>query len=203
MEDTPQGETATPQVLENNTNPSVTTPVVNTDAQEMLRKEAEQAKMRANQLENELKKFKDAQEQAKAKELEEKEEYKTLYEQSQAELNRQREEREQSERQKTLNAEKDALLADFPEAVKAIADEAGLQLTDDSDEAKATFKAKLDKIFEQVGDTAKVTPNNTRSNTTEKSREELLAEYRKTGDPSLMAAAISNLNFVKPFNGQQ
>jgi len=159
--------------------------------------------MRANQLENELKKFKDAQEQAKAKELEEKEEYKTLYEQSQAELNRQREEREQSERQKTLNAEKDALLADFPEAVKAIADEAGLQLTDDSDEAKATFKAKLDKISEQVGDTAKVTPNNTRSNTTEKSREELLAEYRKTGDPSLMAAAISNLNFVKPFNGQQ
>jgi len=146
MEDTPQGETATPQVLENNTNPSVTTPVVNTDAQEMLRKEAEQAKMRANQLENELKKFKDAQEQAKAKELEEKEEYKTLYEQSQAELNRQREEREQSERQKTLSAEKDALLADFPEAVKAIADEAGLQLTDDSDEAKATFKAKLDKI---------------------------------------------------------
>jgi hypothetical protein len=159
--------------------------------------------MRANQLENELKKFKDAQEQAKAKELEEKEEYKTLYEQSQAELNRQREEREQSERQKTLSAEKDALLADFPEAVKAIADEAGLQLTDDSDEAKATFKAKLDKISEQVGDTAKVTPNNTRSNTTEKSREELLAEYRKTGDPSLMAAAISNLNFVKPFNGQQ
>lgn len=203
MEDTPQGETGNQQPLENNTNPSVTSPQVNTDAQEMLRKEAEQAKMRANQLENELKKFKDAQEQAKAKELEEKEEYKTLYEQSQAELNRQREEREQSERQKTLEAEKNVLLAEFPEAVKAIADEAGLILTDDSDEAKASFKARLDKIAEKVGDTAKVTPNNTRSVTNDKSREELIAEYRRTGDMSAMNAAINNLSFVKPYTGQQ
>lgn len=203
MEDTPTGETANQQPLENNTNPSVTTPVVNTDANELLRKEAEQAKMRANQLENELKKFREAQEADKTKQLEEKEEYKTLYEQNNAELERIRQEREQSERQALLTKEKSTVLAEYPDAVREIAEETGLSLVDDSEEAKTEFKAKLDKIAERVGTTARVTPNNTRTVTNDKSRDELIKEFRETGDPNAMNAAINGLSFVKPFTGQQ
>lgn len=199
----PISETAAQQPLENNTNPSTTTPpVVNVDA-EAIRKELEQERMRKNQLENELKKFKEAQDAAKAKELEEKEEYKTLYEEQKAENERIRLEKESAERQSTLNEEKNALLAEFPQAVREIAETTGLSLADDSDEAKEALKAKLTEISERVGSDARVTPNNTRHVSNDKSRDELLKEYRETGDPNVMSAAINNLSFVKPFTGQK
>lgn len=198
----PTSETDTNQVLENNTNPSTTPPQVNVDA-EAIRKELEQERMRKNQLENELKKIREAQEEAKTKELADKEEYRTLYENERAERERLISEREQSDRQATLTREKETILAEFPEAVKEIAEETGLSLLDDSEESKELLKAKLTKIAERVGATAKVTPNNTRETSTTKTRNELIREYRETGNKDAINAAIADLSFVKPFTEQR
>lgn len=198
---TPNGETAAQQPLENTTNAVTTPPQVNVDV-EAIRKEAEQARMRENQLKNELEKLKSQQEAERLEKLKENEDYKALYEQSQAELDRQRDEREAGERNSKLSAEKDTVLSEYPEAVKKIAEATGLVLTDDTEEAKTALKAKLDNIAENVGTTAQVTPNNTRPVTNEKSRDELIKEYRQTGDRRAMDAAIADLSFVKPFTNQ-
>lgn len=202
MDGTPtNGETAAQQPLENNANPQVTAPAVNTSDNaevERLKKEAEQARMRANQLENELKKKSDEEALARQKQLEEKEEYKTLYEQEKAERERIANEATSRELSAQLNAEKSALLSEYPDAVREIAEETGLSLTDVTDEAKAQLKEKLDKINARVGSSAQVGPNNTRTNVNiEPTREEALKTYRETGDKSAISAAINSLSFVK------
>src|SRR6185437_14544568 len=62
MADTPTGETVTPEAPSNSTG-TTTAPVTDNSSAdvEAAKKEAEQARMRANQLENELKKVKDVE----------------------------------------------------------------------------------------------------------------------------------------------
>jgi len=193
-------ETATAQPLDNNVSAPVTTPVVNTgqDAAE-ANKRAEQAQMEANMLRNKLKAFEDAQATAQAKDLEDREEYKALYEQEKKRAEELAFERTETERKQVLAGEEAKLLADYPEAVKEIVKETGVSLTDATDEAKAELKSKLDRIAERVGGKLPVTPNNTRTVNNPESREELLAQFRKTGDPALLNKAVNELSFVKPF----
>lgn len=176
MADTPTGETATPQVLENNTNGSGTvTPPAPAVVEEpktedsvvaQLRKEKEQAEMRANQLANQLKSREEAEAEAKAKELEEQNKFKELYEQERAKREAIESETEKREREAELQKTRETVLADFSDEVKTLAQEAGMELTDTADDSVAAFKEKLTKISKMVGNGGKVAGNNPAPKTT-------------------------------------
>jgi len=203
MSDTPtNGETATTQPLDNNVTVP-TTPVVNVDptVADAIKK-AEQAQMEANMLRNKLKAIEDADAARKAKELEDQQEYKTLYEQEKAEREKLAQERELESFSQTLKSEEAKITAAYPQEVLEIAKELGFSLTDSSEEAVATFKSKLDKVSEKVGAKGGVTPNNTRTTVNTSSREEQLAQYRRTGDPAVISQVINDLSFVKPYTQQ-
>lgn len=172
MTDTPKGETVVVNAPKNDATatPAPVVPVVPTtppvedkSAVEgevaKLRKENEQITMRANQLTNENEAIKKAEADRKAKELEQQNEFKTLYEQEKEK----REEAERLREEETLSAEIKAktteVLADYSDSVKELTKEAGLVLADTDDATIEAFKAKLDKFQGMVG-TAKVTPNN-------------------------------------------
>lgn len=164
MGDTPNpGETATQPSLENNNSQPTTPPVgeKKPDASEVeaLRKKAEQAEMRANQLANELEAKKAAEAAAEAKKLEEKEEYKTLYEQEKAKNEAAQQERDAEARRKAVDETADSILSDYSDNVKDAAKDLGLNLNEVTDEAVATFKEKLEKLKTRIGN-QRVTPNN-------------------------------------------
>jgi chromosome segregation ATPase len=162
MADTPlNGETVTPEALENNANP-VTTPAVNaTDNAEVerLKKETEQKELRIRQLENEANARKKAEEEAEAKRLEEQNQYKTLFEQEKAKREAIEAAQAEAERTAALKAESDKLFSQYPEQVRDLALEAGMALTDTDEQAVEAFKAKLDKVSSLVKQ-PKVTANN-------------------------------------------
>lgn len=151
MADTPApGETGTPQAPENNSgSPAPTAGITNEEAAQ-LRKELEQARMRANQLENEKSARDKAAEEANRKRLEEKEEYKKLYEKSDAELKAIREREEAEARNSELATLSQDVFKDYSKEVQEIAQTAGISLTDESEVARATLKSKLDEIAKRV-----------------------------------------------------
>jgi hypothetical protein len=202
MSDTPNGETAMTQPLDNNVTVP-TTPVVNVDptVADALKK-AEQAQMEANMLRNKLKAIEDATAAARAKELEDQQEYKTLYEQEKAERERIAQERDSETQKVQIAQEESKITATYPQEVLEIAKELGFSLTDSSEEAVAVYKAKLDKVSEKVGVKNGITPNNTRTVTNSISREEKLQQYRQTGDPTVISQVINDLSFVKPYTQQ-
>jgi hypothetical protein len=156
MADTPKpGETENQKPLENDakkpTTPHIEEKKTDDSEIEELRKKAEQAEMRVNQLSNQLKAKDDAEAKAKAKELEKNEEFKTLYEQTQAELEDIKQEREAEEQKQAIAKSSQAALSDYPDEVKAIAEDTGLSLKDVTDDSVAEFKAKLDKIQTRLG----------------------------------------------------
>lgn len=183
-------ETVTPQAPSNETgNTPAPTGQPSADV-EQAKREAEQARMRANQLENELKKIQEEQEAARQKQLEEKEEFKTLYEQTQSRLREIENAQAEADRQATLTAATTEVFKEYPEAVVELAKTAGLGLSDDSDAAKASLKEKLDAFKAKVGGSAPtVNPNNPAAPApTEINRQELVRrEY--PGAPSPMAEA--------------
>lgn len=207
----PVGETQTLPLNNNVTPPApviqppVVTPAGNTDAQlAEAKKEAEQAKMRANQLENELKTKNDAEAAAKAKQLEDNQEFKTLYDQQKAENERIVAERDAADKKVTLEAEESKITAKYAPEVLDIVKELGAKLEDASPEAVAAYTAKLDKISEKIGAKNPVGPNNNPVNrNVQPDRAAQLKAYRETGDPRQMDALINNLSFVKPFIPQQ
>lgn len=125
-----------------------------------LRAELEKATMRANQLANEAKKRDEADAEKRRKELEDKEEYKALYDKADAELREIREKAERETRSKTLADASRDVLKDYPKEVQEIADTAGIGLTDDSEAARASLKAKLDSIKEKVKSPSTASPTN-------------------------------------------
>lgn len=127
-----------------------TPPAPANDEAEKLRKELDQARMRANQLENEKRDRDKATEEAQRKSLEEQNEFKELYEKSNAELKRIHDEQEATTRQTELQTATQDVLKDFPTEVIEIAKTAGLSLTDDSEASKAALTEKLNSIKERV-----------------------------------------------------
>jgi membrane protein involved in colicin uptake len=154
--ETPQGETPVVTEPKTNANPA---PQVPDPEVERLRKEAEQQKMRANQLENQLKAKEDAEAAAEAKQLEEQNKYKELYEKSEAEKAALKEAQDKREQEAALKAEQAKVFAEFPDEVRSLAEEVGLNLTDTDEDTVAEFKAKLDKISTKIK-APKVTANN-------------------------------------------
>jgi len=161
MVDTPNSETINPEAPSNNATATATPQVnaVDTAEVERLRKEKEQADMRIRQLENEAKKRQEADEATRLTQLEEQNEWKTVAEQTKARLEALEQEKEAETRSKELSQATNSVLAEFPDAVKEIAKETGLGVSDTSEEAQAALKSKLDKIAAQLPQN-KVTPNN-------------------------------------------
>lgn len=164
MADTPNGETVTPATPSNEPSTSgtpVATPPVKTDDGEVerLRKELAQKELRERQLANELEAERKAKADADAEKLKEKEEFKTLYEQSDAKLKAYEAEREAEEAKAELKSAESEILADYDEAVVKEARELGFSLTDTTEESKTVLKNRLDKIKGMVSN-EKITPNN-------------------------------------------
>lgn len=167
MSDTEQSETGKTEALENKV--ETTAPAqgnaVDQAELERLRKEKEQAEMRARQLQNQLAEKEKAEEEAKAKELEEKQEYKTLADQERAKREELEAKIAEEERQKELKELSDKTLSDYSNETRDLAKELGLSLNDTSDEAVQEFRAKLDAAQARVGG-QKVTANNGNQPTT-------------------------------------
>lgn len=162
MPDTPTGETVAPVVPKNDVTPTVTPPVektVDNSELEAARKKAEQAEMRANQLANKLEAIEKAEADSKAKELEEQNKFKDLYEQEKTKREQIESEKEAAERKAEIKTKSDELFKDYPDSVKELADDTGLTLADTDEDTVAAFKDKLDRIKSKVAN-QKVTPNN-------------------------------------------
>lgn len=127
---------------------------------ERLRKEREQIEMERNMLRKKL----DAEEKAKAetaaKELVEKEEFKTLYEQEREARLALEQEAEEKARRAEVNSKKAEILAEFPQDVKELAEEFGYELADADDATVEAFKSKLLKVQEKISQGQEVGPNN-------------------------------------------
>lgn len=183
MADTPIGETATTSEPKNEgttTSAPITDNTSNADV-EQAKREAEQARMRANQLENELKAVREKQLEAERKQLEEKEEYKTLFEKTDAELKAIREAQEASQRQLELSKATEDVFKDYDPAVVKIAQTTGLGLTDDSEDAKKSLTDKLNAIKETVGPQTPVTSNNPSSSAPTTQTSEALGRPKQIG----------------------
>lgn len=163
MADTPTGETVV--VDDSKTTVPVTTPTVTPEVKsndsevEKLRKEKEQAEMRANQLANQLKAEQDAKAAKEAKELEEQNQYKELYEQERAKREEIETEAEARERQTEIAKAKKEVLGEYGDEVKALVEEVGIDLTDADEATIASFKEKVEKISKRVA-TSQVSGNN-------------------------------------------
>jgi len=190
-------ETVAPEPLSNDGNPSAT-PVVNVDAAEVerLKKEADQAKMEAAQARNEAAKMKAEQESIKAKQLEENEEFKTLYEQSQAKLKEIEAEQAARERAAELKGQTEKVYAEYPSNVVELARTAGLTLSDDSDEAVSALKEKLDTFKAKVG-APTPSANNPRPEANNPSTNEQLLQRMRGGDKTATYEYIQNLPSIK------
>ena len=139
---------------------------------ERLQKELEQARMRENQLSNQLAKEQQSKEEARKRELEQKEEYKALYESEKQKSERLQQEREAEERSAQLATATDEIFKDYPENVVKAAKIAGISLIDDSEGARTSLKEKLTSLQETVGTTSPVTPNNPSQSTPEATKAE-------------------------------
>lgn len=198
MTDTPTGETASAAP---SNEPSTTTapPQVNSSVDvEAAKREAEQARIRANQLQNQLDKIQKEQEAAQQKQLEEKEEFKTLYEQTQSRLKEIEETQSAQERAKELSAATEEVFKAYPTNVVELAKTAGLSLSDDSEAAQASLKEKLDAFQKQVGSsTPRPSANNPHTPApAEPARAELLGRM-KAGDATATSEFIKNLPAVQ------
>lgn len=193
-------ETA-PGELKNDASTTVTPGTDNGSAAEVerFRKEAEQARMRANQLENELKSREQKDVEARQKRLEEDQQYKELADERAKELDTLKKEREEETARAKRESEQQKILSTYPQPVIELAETTGVSLLDDSDDAKASFKAKLDTVSEklnlkpgatiQASNPAEIVPNTD-------SREQLL-EGMKVGFKPAAGKFISSMPAIK------
>jgi Asp-tRNA(Asn)/Glu-tRNA(Gln) amidotransferase C subunit len=201
--DTQVPETVVQQPLENiNSVPKPDT-AQNAAEVEAARKEAEQARMRANQLENELKKFQDQKAEAESKRLQEKEEYKTLWEQANSQLQELTSAQERQVFQQEVTKKESELISQYSEEVLDIAKTADLKLNSVDEDAVAEFKTKLDKIQSKIGSTAKIRPENRQQNTNPESlnRDQAIERLRQ-GDRTAATDAVETLGFIQAYNKQ-
>lgn len=193
------GETSNPEAPKNGTPTSApTTGNANDVTVEQLRKEKEQAEMRANQLTNELAAKKRAEEEAAARKLEEQNEYKTLHEQEKAKREALESRLEAEERQKELDKVRAEALKGYPDEVKAEAEALGITLSSTDESEVTVYKEKLERLQKRESANGRVTPNNpnTSVDVTGLPNDELLKRVRH-GDMNARSQAISNLSAVK------
>lgn len=206
MSDTTQKvETVTTEAPSNEAKPTVTPTSNAVDPQaevERLKAELEKKNLRERQLQNELDKRIKAEEEARQKQLEDNEEWKTLAEQERAKREALETDLEAKERTREIQATTSEIFSQFPKEVVELAEETGLSLQDSSEEAQQAFKEKLEKIQAKVVKDAKPTPNNP-GNTApaQASREEMLKRMGY-GDKAARTQIISELPAVKEMRRQ-
>lgn len=200
MADTPTGETATPGDTQTTGTTATTPPVDNGNAAEVerLRKEVEQANLRTRQLENEKAARDKAESDAKATELEEQNQFKSLYEQEKAKREEAESEADKREREAELSKVKQEALKDYPDEVKAQAEDLGIDLTDPA--LVDSFKAKLDKLNKVFETAGKVTPNNGRTPSgKDRSQHDILQDYAQ-GNDAAFDEALGKIPFISQNN---
>lgn len=161
MADTPTGETVAQESLKNNAQDVSTPPVVNADdsAVERLQKQLEQERMEKNMLRNKLEAEEKAKAAAEAKQLEEKQEYKTLYEQEREKREESERLRESTEKEIALKSKSEEVLAEYTPEVKELAKDLNVGLDDITDDSVVEFKKKLDSVQAKIS-VSSVSPNN-------------------------------------------
>lgn len=203
MADTPTGETVTPEAPSNAPGTTSAPVTDNTSSAELeaARKLLEQAKMRENQLANQLAEREAADAAAKAKQLEEKEEYKTLYEQSQSKLNEVQEAQATVERQAQLKTATEEVFKGYSADAVELAKTAGLGLAEDSDTARASLKEKLDAFQAKVGGSPpRPGANNPRQTTPEVvNRQELTTRNADGVSPLALAQAKGDESVLRQY----
>jgi len=163
MADTPSANAGETVVVDDSkTTVPVTAPatVTSNDGEvEKLRKEKEQAEMRANQLANQLKAREEADAEAKAKELEEQNKFKDLYEQEKAKREAVETEAEAKERLAAIAKAKDEVLGEYSDEVKKQVEALGLDLADTDEASVNSFKEKV-AILDKGTASTKIGGNN-------------------------------------------
>lgn len=202
-DDTTPVETATPTAPSNEPGTAAVPPVDNSSADvETAKREAEQARIRANQLENENKKLKEAQAELDRKSLEEKEEFKTLYEKTQAQLDEIKATQENANRQAQLTEATNTVFKDYPAEVVELAKTAGLSLSDDSETAQTALKEKLDAFKVKITPGSTVTSNNPSTPTQQElTREQLVTKGEDGVSPLAWAGAKGDESVARKFAG--
>ena len=176
---------------------------VDTAEVERLRKEAEQAKMRANQLEKEKAEREKRDAEAEAEKLAEQNKWKEIAEQNKAKVEAFEKEREEAVAKAELEKTQEDVYKEFPQDVVELAKETGLELNENSEEAKEALKTKLNKLSEKISSDGKPTANNQRDNNNQPSRDELMKQHaeaqNKTPGSTSQAydEAVGNLNWIK------
>lgn len=149
------------KALDSNTNQQVTPTGNDTQTEvEKLRKEREQIEMERNLLRKKLEAKEAAEAEANAKQLEEQQEFKTLYEQEKQRREQIEAEAAEREQKQTLAKAKEEALAEFSPEVRELAEELGFELASEDESDVKVFKDKLAKVQERVSVEQKVTPNN-------------------------------------------
>lgn len=164
---TPTVDPVTPEAPSNEVTPPAApaapaAPVANaadTAEVERLRKETVQKDLRISQLENEEAARKKAEDEAKAKELEANQQFKTLADQEKARADAAEATIEANKKAAELKTESEKVLADFSPEVKKLAETTGLTLTDTDPATVEAFKTKLTEVKDMVGG-GRVAPNN-------------------------------------------
>jgi hypothetical protein len=185
-------------------NKSVNTEAPQTAAEvEAAKKEAAQALMRANQLENQVKELTTKLTAKETERLQEKEDYKSLWEQSQAKLTEIVEREEQQTFQAQVSKKQEELTSEYSDEVLDIAKTAGINLSG-VDEADVTaFKSKLDAINEKVAKSVKNEPeNHAQTPQNDADRAQALERLRQ-GDKSAVTDAVQTLGFIKALQKQR
>lgn len=201
--DTQVPETVAPQPLENINSVSPAAPEQGNAELDAIRKEAEQTKMRANQLANELAEAQKKIAEAETAKLQEKEDYKTLWEQANSRLQEQATAQEQATFKAEVAKKESEVTSQYPERVLEIAKTVGLTLDGVDEESATAFKAKLDKINDELGSSAKNRPENRGGNTdTNGVTREQAIERMRQGDRAAVNDAIETLGFVQAYNKQ-
>lgn len=189
----------------NDSGAPVVTPAAPDEATE-LRKQLEQATMRANQLANEKAARDKVDEDLQRKKLEEDGEWKLLAEKNAAELQELRSREENATKTAELNAATQEVLKTFPKEVIDIAETAGISLTDDSESARTSLTEKLAAIQARVLPNAPVVTANNPHNPApaEADTKSLLTRDASGATPMAMAAAKGDLQptmtFIKGLN---
>jgi len=189
---TPTGETAneTPDLKNNATPPATSTGVKQGEDATLatqlaeLAKEKDKIAQERNMLRNKLDEKGKAEKAAELKELEDKEEFRTLSEQQKTRADALQEELDKKEADEARARIKSKVFADFSTEVKDLAEVAGITVDDtlDETEAEEQLRAKLKVFQDKVGATTGVGPNNQKPEGDPDPRQAQLDKYMNSGN---------------------
>lgn len=166
-------------------------------------KKAQQLEMERNLLRKKIDALEKEKSERERKELEEREDYRSLAERAIAEAEALRKEKEDAEKSQAVKLATETVYSGFDAKVVEIAKTAGISATDDSEEAQAALRSKLEAIQEKVGITKQPTPtpNNPSVQTPEGFDKVKTYERMKWDNPTIRNAAVKtavgNLESIK------